>query len=122
IEDSTAFATLPSPKATGHQKKFLPSIDKRRMVIVGVGAAGSMAAKTLRDEGFCGEIVVVDPCQEEPIDRTMLTKMALTDKTPINRVELHCLDRLDVIRLRSSVKSLQANRGLITLSDGKKVR
>ena len=89
---------------------------------MGVGAAGSMAAKTLRDEGFCGEIVVVDPCQEEPIDRTMLTKMALTDKTPINRVELHCLDRLDVIRLRSSVKSLQANRGLITLSDGKKVR
>jgi apoptosis-inducing factor 3 len=92
------------------------------MVIVGAGAAGSMAAKTLRDEGFCGQIVVVDPCHEEPIDRTMLTKMALTDKTPANRVQLHCLDRLDVIRLRSSVKSLRADRGLITLSDGRTVR
>jgi NADH dehydrogenase FAD-containing subunit len=92
------------------------------MVIVGAGAAGSMATKTLRDEGFCGEIAVVDPCHEEPIDRTMLTKMALTDKTPANRVQLHCLDQLDVIRLRSSVKSLQSDRGLITLSDGKTLR
>jgi apoptosis-inducing factor 3 len=123
IEASTVFVTLPSAKAAGHPKEVSPSIvDKRRMVIVGAGAAGSMATKTLRDEGFCGEIAVVDPCHEEPIDRTMLTKMALTDKTPANRVQLHCLDQLDVIRLRSSVKSLQSDRGLITLSDGKTLR
>jgi apoptosis-inducing factor 3 len=100
IEDSNVFVTIPSAKAVERPKKVSPSIvDKKRMVIVGAGAAGSMAAKTLRDEGFCGEIVVVDPCHEEPIDRTMLTKMALTDKTPVNRVQLHCLDRLDVFRL-----------------------
>ena len=123
IENSKVFVTLPSSKATGHPKKVSPStVDKRRMVIVGAGAAGSMAAKALRDEGFAGEIVVIDPCHEEPIDRTMLTKMALTDKTPANRVQLPCLDRLDVIRLRSSMKSLQADRGLITLSDGRRVR
>jgi NADPH-dependent 2,4-dienoyl-CoA reductase/sulfur reductase-like enzyme/nitrite reductase/ring-hydroxylating ferredoxin subunit len=123
IEDSKVFVSLPSPKAAGHQKKVSPSIvDKRRMVIMGAGAAGSMAAKTLRDEGFGGEIVVIDPSHEEPIDRTMLTKMALTDKTPVNRVQLHCLDGLDVVHRRSSVKSLQADRGLITLSDGKRVR
>jgi apoptosis-inducing factor 3 len=123
IEDSKVFVTLPLPKAVGQPKKLSPSIiDKRRMVIVGAGAAGSMAAKTLRDEGFSGEIVMIDPCHEEPIDRTMLTKMSLTDKTPVNRVQLHCLDRLDVIRLRSSVKSLRADRGLVTLIDGKTVR
>jgi apoptosis-inducing factor 3 len=123
IEDSKVFVTLPSPKTAGHQKKVSPSIiDKRRMVIVGAGAAGSMAAKTLRDEGFGGEIVMIDPCHEEPIDRTMLTKMSLTDKTPVNRVRLQCLDQLNVIRLRSSVKSLRADRSLITLSDGKTVR
>jgi apoptosis-inducing factor 3 len=123
IEDSKVVVTIPSPKAAGHQKKVSPSIiDKRRMVIVGAGAAGSMAAKTLRDEGFSGEIVVIDPCHEEPIDRTMLTKMALTDKTPFHRLQLHCLEQLDIIHLRSSVKSLQASRGLITLSGGKTVR
>ena len=63
---------------------------------------------------------MVDPRQEEPIDRTMLTKMALTDKTPVNRLQLHSFDQLDVIRLGSSVKSLRGN--LLTLSDGKKVR
>jgi NADPH-dependent 2,4-dienoyl-CoA reductase/sulfur reductase-like enzyme/nitrite reductase/ring-hydroxylating ferredoxin subunit len=123
IEDSEVVVTISSPKAAGHQKKVSPSImDKRRMVIVGAGAAGSMAAKTLRDEGFSGEIIVIDPCHEEPIDRTMLTKMALTDKTPFHRLQLHCLEQLDIIHLRSSVKSLQAGRGLITLSDGKTVR
>ena len=123
IEDSKVVVTIPSPKAAGHQKKVSPSIiDKRRMVIVEAGAAGSMAAKTLRDEGFSGEIVVIDPCHEEPIDRTMLTKMALTDKTPFHRLQLHCLEQLDILHLRSSVKSLQASRGLITLSGGKTVR
>jgi len=122
IEDSKVFVTLPSPKTAGQEKekRRSASTGKRRMVIVGAGAAGSMAAKTLRDKGFCGEIVVVDPCQEEPIDRTMLTKMALTDKTPVNRLQLHSFDQLDVIRLGSSVKSLRGN--LLTLSDGKKVR
>jgi apoptosis-inducing factor 3 len=123
IEGSSVFVTFPTAKAVERPTKVSPSIvGKKRMVIVGAGAAGSMAAKTLREEGFCGEIVVVDPRHEEPIDRTMLTKMALTDKTPANRVQLHCLDRLDVIRLRSSVKSLRADRGLITLSDGRTVR
>jgi predicted NAD/FAD-binding protein len=65
---------------------------------------------------------VIDPCHEESVDRTMLTTMALADKTPVNRVQLHCLDRLDVIRLRSSVKSLRAGRDPITPSDGKTVR
>jgi len=122
IEDSKVFVTLPSPKTAGHEKKKRrrASTDKRRMAIVGAGAAGSMAAKTLREEGFCGAIVVMDPCQEEPIDRTMLTKMALTDKTPVNRLQLHSFDQLDVIHLVSSVKSLRGD--LITLSDGKKVR
>ena len=80
-------------------------------MIVGSGAAGSMAAKTLRHEGFCGKIIVVDPHPEEPIDRTMLTKMALTDSTPINRLQLHSLDALDVIRLKAPITSLYSIAG-----------
>lgn len=122
IEGSKAFVTLPSAKAALPEKKKLPPsrVDKRRMVIVGAGAAGSMAAKTLRGEGFHGEIVLVDPSQKEPIDRTMLTKMALTDRTPVDRLQLHSFGQLDVLRLRSSVESLRENR--ITLSDGKRIR
>ena len=47
IEDSKVFVTLPSPKTAGQEKKKWRSAStgKRRMVIVGAGAAGSMAAR-----------------------------------------------------------------------------
>ena len=53
--------------------------DERVFVIVGAGAAAAMAAVTLRAAGFAGRIRMIGPDGAEPLDRTNLSKMALSD-------------------------------------------
>lgn len=48
-----------------------------RVVIVGGGAAGATAARTLRRGGWEGEVVLLTREPHEPYDRTMLSKGAL---------------------------------------------
>ena len=50
-----------------------------RIVIVGGGQAGGWAAKTLRDEGFDGEICVVAEEEWDFYERPPLSKAALLD-------------------------------------------
>jgi NADPH-dependent 2,4-dienoyl-CoA reductase/sulfur reductase-like enzyme/nitrite reductase/ring-hydroxylating ferredoxin subunit len=54
--------------------------DRRCVVIAGGGAAGAMAAQTLRDEGFTGRVVMIDREDRLPYDRTVLSKYALAGK------------------------------------------
>ena len=44
------------------------------VVIVGVGAAGTVAARTLREEGYAGPITMVDADPDAPVDRPNLSK------------------------------------------------
>ncbi len=65
-----------------------PSVDPRRFVIVGAGAAGAVAAQTLRQTGFTGQVVMLDPANRVPYDRTILSKYALSgqkgaEKSPL---------------------------------------
>jgi NADPH-dependent 2,4-dienoyl-CoA reductase/sulfur reductase-like enzyme len=55
--------------------------DGRRFVIVGAGAAGAIAAQTLREIGFGGEIVMLDRENRVPYDRTILSKYVLSGAT-----------------------------------------
>ncbi|VFS39827.1 putative ferredoxin reductase subunit [Enterobacter cancerogenus] len=50
-----------------------------RIVIIGGGQAGGWAAKTLRDEGFDGEICVVAEEEWDFYERPPLSKAALLD-------------------------------------------
>jgi len=92
------------------------------ILLVGAGAAGAMAAATLRQEGFSGRIVAVDPVEEEPVDRTQLTKQALSGKMPIEKVGLDTMTRCHVERIYASVTELSAAEGVARLSLGEPIR
>jgi len=60
----------------------------RCMVIVGAGAAGAVAAQTLREAGFAGRVVMIGREDLLPYDRTVLSKYALSgqkggEKSPL---------------------------------------
>ncbi len=98
------------------------SAELRTILLVGAGAAGTMAAVTLRQEGFAGRIVAVDPVNAEPVDRTQLSKQALAGKMPLPEVGLNALAGLDVERVQASVEAVSASEGVARLSNGASVR
>jgi len=55
--------------------------DGRCVVIVGSGAAGAVAAQTLREAGFGGRITMLDRENRVPYDRTILSKYALSGQS-----------------------------------------
>jgi apoptosis-inducing factor 3 len=98
----------------------VPIHGKPRFLIVGAGAAGSMAVSTLGERGFAGEIVIVDPIADEPVDRTQLSKDALGGKFPLDHVPLNVDYKSERI-LASVVKLNSADRSA-QLSDGRTIR
>ena len=63
--------------------------DPRTFLIVGAGAAGNMAAETLRREGFAGRIVMITAETERPYDRPNLSKDFITGKAGEDFLPLH---------------------------------
>jgi apoptosis-inducing factor 3 len=87
-------------------------------LLVGAGAAGAMAAATLRQGGYSGRIVAIDPVAEEPVDRTQLSKDALGGKMPLDKIRLDFFADIGVERLIASVTGLSAATQEIRLSSG----
>lgn len=81
-----------SPKAMSPASRPMIKGDgSQTIVILGVGAAGSAAAITLRDEGFSGKLILIDREREAPYDRTALSKFVPSGKMKISEVP-HPLD------------------------------
>jgi NADPH-dependent 2,4-dienoyl-CoA reductase/sulfur reductase-like enzyme len=59
-----------------------------RVVIVGASVAGLTAAETLREEGFAGELVLVNGERHPGYDRPPLSKAVLNGRTPPSEVAL----------------------------------
>ena len=57
-------------------------MDALTFVIVGGGQAGAWAAKTLRDEGFAGRIVLISEEHHLPYERPPLSKAVLAGVSP----------------------------------------
>ncbi len=100
---------LPQEKDASNSRTFL---------LIGAGAASTTAAITLRNEGFAGHIVVVDPVSDEPVDRTQLSKQALSGKMSLEKIRMDPLELLGVERTAASVTRLRTNPGIADLSNG----
>lgn len=60
-------------RAIALAKRDVPA-DSRQFVIIGAGAAGYVAAQTLREEGFRGQVVTITREDRAPYDRPNLSK------------------------------------------------
>ena len=95
--------------------------DQRHFVLLGAGAAGATAVCTLRQRGFAGKITVIDPMPEEPVDRTNLSKMALSGEKKLDSLPLwkpEDREALAVERITGEVTLLDVARKQITLANG----
>jgi NADPH-dependent 2,4-dienoyl-CoA reductase/sulfur reductase-like enzyme/nitrite reductase/ring-hydroxylating ferredoxin subunit len=97
--------------------------DERCFVIVGAGAAGAVAAQTLREVGFGGRIVMLDRENRVPYDRTVLSKYALSgetgaEKSPLQKQDFyraHRIERLteEVTRLDAAARRIECASGAV---------
>ena len=104
------------------QQAIAQTSDTPVFVIMGAGAAGAMAATTLRQEGFTGRLLAIDPVTEEPVDRTQLSKMALSGKVPLEKTGLGTFEKVAAERVVAAVEELSAERGEVRLSNGQRIR
>jgi NADPH-dependent 2,4-dienoyl-CoA reductase/sulfur reductase-like enzyme/nitrite reductase/ring-hydroxylating ferredoxin subunit len=94
----------------------------KSVVIVGAGATGTVAAKTLREEGYDGSITMIEPDADEPVDRPNLSKDYLAGNAPEEWIPLRAPEffaeaRIDFRRGRRATALDTAARKL-TLDDG----
>jgi NADPH-dependent 2,4-dienoyl-CoA reductase/sulfur reductase-like enzyme/nitrite reductase/ring-hydroxylating ferredoxin subunit len=103
--------------------------DRRCFAIIGAGAAGAEAARTLRQAGFSGRLVLIgrerdprDPAQTMlPYDRTILSKYTLSgrqggEKTPLQDSAFY--QRQNIERRAGEVRSIDPAKNLLRFSDG----
>ena len=62
------------PTQTDAEKVDATDTTLQDIVIIGVGAAGNVAAETLRAHGYAGRLVIVDADRDAPYDRPNLSK------------------------------------------------
>jgi len=97
------------------------SADARCHVIIGAGAAGAMAAQTLRQLGFGGRLVMLDRVNRVPYDRTILSKYVLSgqqagEKSPLQSqqwYQQHDIERrtAEVVRIDPAARRIECADG-----------
>jgi NADPH-dependent 2,4-dienoyl-CoA reductase/sulfur reductase-like enzyme len=95
------------------------------IVIVGAGAAGTVAAAELRRCGYGGSLVMVDPDPDASVDRPNLSKDYLAGNAPEEWIPLRSeawWKERHVDRRRSAARRLDAGTRSLTLADGQTVR
>jgi len=95
--------------------------DERCFVIAGAGAAGAVAAQTLREAGFAGRVMMLDPANRVPYDRTILSKYALSgrkgaEKSPLQSQAFYRERRIE--RRTAEVARIDAEARRLVCTDG----
>lgn len=109
--------TYPAEAADQHE----PQADARCFAIIGAGAAGAVAAQTLREAGFAGRIVMLDRENRVPYDRTVLSKYFLSgepgaEKSPLQMQSFYKQHGIE--RRTADVTQVDIHLRRITCSDG----
>ena len=95
------------------------------IVVIGAGQAGGWAARTLRDEGFDGSVVVIGEEPYPPYERPPLSKDVLLGKEPAESSYLWPEGTFDAlgIELRTGVEATAIDRetATVALSDGSSI-
>lgn len=117
IDGQRILLTVP---ATEPAKPTLPP-DPRTFAIIGAGAAGALAAQTLRQAGFNGRVVMLDRDKRVPYDRTVLSKYFLSgepnaEKSPLQSQSFYRENRIE--RRTAEVTRLDATQRRIDCADG----
>jgi NADPH-dependent 2,4-dienoyl-CoA reductase/sulfur reductase-like enzyme/nitrite reductase/ring-hydroxylating ferredoxin subunit len=117
IEGQRILVTLPP----GEPPEPSRPVDARTFVIAGAGAAGALAAQTLREAGFNGRIVMLDRHNRVPYDRTVLSKYFLSgepnaEKSPLQSQLFYQRHRIE--RRTAEVTLLDAATKRIDCADG----
>jgi apoptosis-inducing factor 3 len=99
--------------------------DDRCFIIVGAGAAGAVAAQTLREAGFGGRVLMLDCDNRVPYDRTILSKYVLSgekggEKSPLQSQSFYRDQRIE--RITAEVSAIDAKARSITCTDGRVFR
>jgi apoptosis-inducing factor 3 len=107
--------TQPPKQGTGAARKL------SSVIIIGAGAAGEMAAETLREGGYEGRLTLFDPDPDSPYDRPNLSKDYLAGSAPEEWIPLHPADfyrERNIGILRDRVAELDPARHRIRLDSG----
>ncbi|HLV26164.1 MAG TPA: FAD-dependent oxidoreductase [Gemmatimonadales bacterium] len=92
------------------------------VVIVGGGAAGAVAALTLRREGYTGPVTILDEGHSPPCDRPNLSKDYLAGNAPEEWIPLFpdsWYEENDIdLQLGAHVRALDTQQRRLTLEDG----
>ena len=99
--------------------------DIATVAIVGAGAAGEVAAETLRREGYHGSIILIGADPAGPVDRPNLSKDYLAGNAPEEWIPLRDADfyltqEIELIT-NAEVTAIRANERHVVLADGRKI-
>ncbi|MFZ5447152.1 MAG: FAD-dependent oxidoreductase [Thermodesulfobacteriota bacterium] len=124
VEEGDVIVTVPDiaeSRRTPYMVRRDPA-DGRTFVILGAGAAGSVAAETLRQDGFVGRVVMITGEQRLPYDRPNLSKGYLSgeagpDTLPWRTPEFYREHDIEAI-LGRPVARVEHPRKTLTFEDG----
>ncbi len=112
VREKAAVVPKPAP---------LPVGAPRSVVIVGGGAAGNMAAETLRREGYAGSVVMISADADAPYDRPNLSKDYLAGTAPEDWIPLRSPEfyrNHDIaLRLGARAAAIDPTRRVVRLAD-----
>ncbi len=125
VEGDDVIVSVPddAPEEVTPAMADVGSSDGRRFVILGAGAAGGIAAETLRELGFGGQITIVNREDKLFYDRTQLSKgyLASDSETPTLRDASFYQQRDIDFRTGSAVQHVSLGDSQVTLENGNSI-